>query len=53
MQHAQTFIPAKAGTHFSTGKLFPTWPEFRDALRKALCLADPWIPAFAGTVLEK
>jgi len=53
MHSPQPTIPAKAGTHFSTRKLFPTWPDFRDALRKVLCLTDPWVPAFVGMDFEK
>jgi hypothetical protein len=47
MQHLQR-IPAKAETHLSARPMFPSWHNLLRALRKGLCLADPWVPAFAG-----
>jgi hypothetical protein len=52
MRHFQS-IPSNAGTRSAARGLLPTWPEVLRALRKGLCLADPWVPAFAGMVDEK
>jgi hypothetical protein len=51
MQH---FGPnsVKAGTHSSARTIFPGWHNFLRALCKGLCLADPWVPAFAGMDTE-
>jgi len=41
-------ILAKAGTQASTREVLPVWQRrLRMALR-GLCLADSWVPAFAG-----
>ena len=43
--------PKKAGAHCAAREMFPVWPRLRDVL-KGLCLADPWIPAFAGMEIK-
>ena len=53
MEQVSAVVPARAGTQRSTGKVFPTWHRFRGALAQVLCLADPWIPAFAGMTSEE
>ena len=46
--HLKHPTPAKAGAHCAARDMFPVWSKLRDALFVGLCLADPWIPAFAG-----
>jgi hypothetical protein len=48
-----TVVPAKAGIHRKAGWMRSAWRCLRGALIKGLCLADPWVPAFAGTTWEK
>jgi len=40
--------PAKAGVHSSLREMLRSWHGFFGKLAKVLCLADPWVPAFAG-----
>jgi hypothetical protein len=44
--------PAKAGVQRSARMMFPVRLKLCSALLNGLCLADPWVPAFAGTTLE-
>jgi hypothetical protein len=53
MQHTHPVILAKAGIHFSARKMLRAWHGFFGRLSNVLCLADPWVPAFAGTTIEK
>jgi hypothetical protein len=46
-------VPAQAGTQASTRKMLSEWRDFRGALLRVLCLADPRVPAFAGTTMEQ
>jgi hypothetical protein len=48
MQFSPNPTPAQAGAHLSSRRVLPTWHDFLGALRKGLCLTDPWVPAFAG-----
>ena len=52
MKSVSIVVPAKAGTHREAHWMLPAWHRLRRALLKGLCLADPWIPAFAGTTEE-
>jgi hypothetical protein len=53
MQRRSAVVPAQAGTHREAGSMLQAWLRLRRAWIKGLCLADPWVPAFAGTTLEK
>jgi len=47
-----TRAKAKAGAHRAARMVLPVWPKLCDALVIGLCLADSWIPAFAGMDME-
>jgi hypothetical protein len=49
---AANVVPAQAGTHREAGGIVAAWHRLRRASSRGLCLADPWVPAFAGTTLE-
>jgi hypothetical protein len=50
MAEAHTpIVRAKAGIHREPRWMFPAWHRIGRALLQGLCLADPWVPAFAGT----
>jgi hypothetical protein len=49
MLDAPTVGPAKTGHHLKARRMFPGWRRVGRALLAGLCLADPWVPAFAGT----
>jgi hypothetical protein len=53
MPDTSFFIPAKAGIHPDAGGTCPAWHDVLRALIRGLCLADPWVPAFAGTATER
>ena len=40
--------PAQAGAYASTEKASTRWQKRWSAFMRALCLADTWVPAFAG-----
>ena len=50
--HLKHTTSAKAGAHRAARMVFPVWPKLCDALVIGLCLADSWIPAFAGMDME-
>ena len=50
--HLKHTTSTKAGAHRAARMVFPVWPKLCDALVIGLCLADSWIPAFAGMDME-
>ncbi len=46
-------VPARTGAHRRARKIFPAWHDVLPALARGLCLADPWVPAFAGTTNDR
>jgi hypothetical protein len=53
MTDIATIVPAQAGIRREARKMFPTWHAILWALARGLCLADPWVPAFAGTTDDR
>jgi len=47
-------VPAQAGTHRREARgRFSVGHRVVMALARGLCLADPWVPAFAGTASDR
>jgi hypothetical protein len=53
MTDIATALPAKAGARRDARKTLPAWNDILRALARGLCLADPWVPAFAGTTEDR